>query len=66
MTKQQAFDLLGCTRIELAKLLHISPEAVTQWDDDKIPIAREYQIRDLANGRAPIKVERTNAHQLIG
>ncbi|MFW1733844.1 Cro/CI family transcriptional regulator [Acinetobacter sp. ULE_I001] len=54
MTKQEALDLLGVNGVELAKLLGIEPSAIYQWSENKIPLAREYQIRDLANGKEPI------------
>ncbi|WP_288389855.1 Cro/CI family transcriptional regulator [uncultured Acinetobacter sp.] len=55
MTKQEAYALLGVNGVELAKLLGIEPPAVYQWPDSKIPLAREYQIRDLASGKEPLK-----------
>lgn len=55
MTKQEALALLGVNGVELAGLLGIEPSAVYQWPKKKIPLAREYQIRDLANGKEPIK-----------
>ncbi|WP_312970995.1 Cro/CI family transcriptional regulator [Acinetobacter gerneri] len=54
MTKQEALKLLGVNGVELAKLLGVEPSAVYQWPETKIPLAREYQIRDLANGKKPI------------
>lgn len=55
MTKQEAFKLLKVNGVQLADLLGIKPSAVYQWPEDKIPLAREYQIKDLAAGREPIK-----------
>ena len=55
MTKQEAYELLKVNGVELAGLLGIEPSAVYQWPENKIPLAREYQIRDLANGKEPIK-----------
>lgn len=55
MTKQEAYALLGVNGVELAKLLGIEPPAVYQWPDAKIPLVREYQIRDLASGKEPLK-----------
>lgn len=55
MTKQEAYELLKVNGVELAGLLGIEPSAVYQWPTNKIPLAREYQIRDLANGKQPIK-----------
>lgn len=51
MTKQEAYDLLGCNRIELAALLKIEPPAISQWDDDSIPQLREYQVKEIAKNR---------------
>ncbi|MEF9957828.1 MAG: Cro/CI family transcriptional regulator [Acinetobacter sp.] len=56
MTRQEAFELLGVNGVELAGLLGIEPPAVYQWPKDKIPLAREYQILDLAKGKQPIRV----------
>ena len=55
MTKSEALSLLNCTITQLAEQLGISHNAISQWNEDRIPLAREYQIRDLANGRQPIK-----------
>ncbi|OCZ58485.1 Cro/CI family transcriptional regulator [Acinetobacter seifertii] len=55
MTKEEAFKLLGVNGVELAGMLGIEPSAVYQWPDQKIPLAREYQIRDLAEGKEPLK-----------
>lgn len=59
MTKHEAYELLGVNGVELAGMLGIEPSAVYQWSDEKIPLAREYQIRDLAEGKEPLtnKVE---------
>ena len=54
MKKTEALNLLQCTIPELAKLLKISTEAVYKWGDKPIPLAREYQIRDIAAGRKPL------------
>lgn len=56
MTRQEALDLLGCTVGELAELLKITSQAISQWDVDEIPLAREYQIRDIAEGKTPLGV----------
>jgi len=55
MTKQEAFKLLKVNGVGLAGLLGIKPSAVYQWPESKIPLAREYQILDLVNGKEPIK-----------
>ena len=54
MKKSEALDLLKCSVSELAELLKITTEAIYKWGDKDIPIAREYQIRDLAAGRKPL------------
>ena len=58
MTKSEALVLLNCTVTQLAETLGISHNAISQWNENKIPVAREYQIRDLANGKKPIKHNR--------
>ena len=58
MTKSEALILLNCTITQLAEKLGISHNAVSQWNENKIPVAHEYQIRDLANGKKPIKHNR--------
>lgn len=55
MTKSEALQLLDCSVTQLAEQLGITHNAISQWDENKIPLAREYQIRDLANGKQPIK-----------
>lgn len=55
MTKQEALKLLGVNGVGLAALLEIEPAAVYQWSESKIPLAREYQILDIANGKKPLK-----------
>ncbi|MFM7811725.1 MAG: Cro/CI family transcriptional regulator [Acinetobacter junii] len=55
MTKSEALKLLQCNVTQLAEKLGISHNAISQWDECKIPLAREYQIRDLAAGKVPLK-----------
>lgn len=55
MTKTEALVLLECSVTELAYKLSISTQAISQWPEEKIPLAREYQIRDLAEGNEPLK-----------
>ncbi|MDC5529349.1 Cro/CI family transcriptional regulator [Acinetobacter baumannii] len=55
MTKTEALALLECGVTELANKLSISTQAISQWPEEKIPLAREYQIRDLAGGKEPLK-----------
>lgn len=54
MTKAEALSLLNCSVTQLADKLGISHNAISQWDENKIPLAREYQIRDLAAGKVPL------------
>ncbi len=61
MTKSEALTLLDCTVTQLAEKLGISHNAISQWSEKKIPLAREYQIRDLASGKEPIKRNATSA-----
>ncbi|MCK4088293.1 hypothetical protein HCY58_14725 [Acinetobacter radioresistens] len=55
MTKTEALTLLDCSITQLAEKLEITHNAISQWPEDRIPLAREYQILDLANGKQPIK-----------
>lgn len=55
MTKQEAYELLNVNGVGLADLLGIEPSAVYQWPKDRIPLAREYQILDLAAGKQPLQ-----------
>lgn len=55
MTKTEALALLNCGVSQLAYKLSISTQAISQWPEEKIPLAREYQIRDLAEGKEPLK-----------
>lgn len=55
MTKSEALKLLDCSVTQLAEQLGITHNAISQWDESKIPLAREYQIKDLAIGKKPIK-----------
>ncbi|MDC4372921.1 Cro/CI family transcriptional regulator [Acinetobacter baumannii] len=55
MTKTEALALLECGVTELAHKLSISTQAISQWPEEKIPLAREYQVRDLAEGKVPLK-----------
>ena len=48
MRKSEALELLECSVTQLAKKLGITHNAISQWPEDKIPLAREYQIKDLA------------------
>ena len=62
MTKQEALKLLNCNVADLALKLEISSQAISQWSETKIPLMREYQIRDLAKGQIPIKRATKNSN----
>ena len=47
MTKNEALKIAGGSPTELGRMLGISHNAISQWDDEKIPELREYQIREL-------------------
>ncbi|WP_420229064.1 Cro/CI family transcriptional regulator [Psychrobacter sp. ER1] len=47
MTKKEALKVAGGSVNELARMLGITHNAVSQWDDKKIPELRKYQIKDL-------------------
>ena len=55
MTKSEALTLLDCTVTQLAAKLGITHNAISQWPEERIPLVREYQIRDLSKGTKPIK-----------
>lgn len=61
MTKQEAYELLGCNGAELAEKLGVTPAAVYQWPDEQIPVGRAYQIKDLADGKEPLRVKQQAA-----
>ncbi|MCH7294120.1 Cro/CI family transcriptional regulator [Acinetobacter higginsii] len=64
MTKQEALELLNCSVADLALKLEISSQAISQWSETKIPLMREYQVRDLAIGKTPIKRSTKNSSQI--
>lgn len=49
MTRSEAIEFFGSAS-ELARKLGISYEAVRQWPEEKIPLLRQYEIRDLSSG----------------
>lgn len=54
MTKKQAIELVcgkGKKAIHLAKALGIHPSAITHWPDEKIPVRRELEIREIVRLR---------------
>ncbi len=55
MTVNEAIKALSCNQQELAAKLGVTKVAVSQWvKNGCIPIAREYQIKDLILGIKPI------------
>ena len=54
MTKSEALLLSKCSVTDLALKLGISSQAISQWPENKIPLVREYQIRDLVKGEEPL------------
>ena len=62
MTLQEAMQLAGVeTQKELADLLEIEPPSISQWDKEKIPLLREYQVRELAAKREQGEVQHAKA-----
>lgn len=47
MTKAEALKVADGSVTKLADLLGISHNAVSQWDDEKIPRLREYEIKEI-------------------
>lgn len=55
MTVEEACRLLDHNQTQLADALGVSKVAVFQWKKNgAMPLAREYQVRDLVEGRTPI------------
>jgi len=59
MTRDEAIKLLDCSLSELALRLDITTAAVAKWNKDQIPPLREYQVRELAEGRIPFGLSRS-------
>lgn len=60
MTRNEAMKILGLTQFQqLADKLELTTSAIAQWrDDENIPDYREYEVRELAAGRLPIRLLR--------
>lgn len=57
MNRKEAMQLLGFTKlIHLADKLELTTSAIAQWGDGDIPDYREYEVRELAAGRTPIRL----------
>ncbi|ENU80034.1 hypothetical protein F975_01786 [Acinetobacter sp. ANC 3789] len=61
MTRQEAMELLGYKKlIQLADRLELTTSAIAQWrDGEDIPEFREYEIRELAAGRIPKRLQKS-------
>ena len=46
MTKSEAIRRAG-SQAELARLLGISPQAVSKWPGDKLPALQRYRLKEL-------------------
>ncbi|KAA0915787.1 Cro/CI family transcriptional regulator [Psychrobacter sp. ANT_WB68] len=51
MTKNEALKVANGSVNELARMLGIKHPAISQWDDEKIPELREYQIKEIIDKR---------------
>lgn len=47
MTKDEALQVADGSVNELARMLGIKHSAVSQWNEEKIPELREYQIKEI-------------------
>ena len=54
MTKSEALSKTKCSIRCLAKKLGISHSAIVQWNENEIPLARQYQILDILDGKSPL------------
>jgi len=61
MTRTEALELLKCKKLyQLAEKLELSTSAIAQWGEEDIPDYREYEIRELAAGRIPKRLQKAN------
>lgn len=51
MTKNEALEIANGSVVKLGRLLKISHNAISQWDDEKIPELRKYQIQEIIDKR---------------
>lgn len=61
MTRDEALTLLNCSVKDLADMLGVKTQVVSMWKNKKIPLAREYQVRDLLEGRLPLQGKHNKA-----
>ncbi|AFU39008.1 Cro/CI family transcriptional regulator [Acinetobacter baumannii] len=61
MTRTEALELLNCKKLyQLAEKLELTTSAIAQWgDEEDIPDYREYEIRELAAGRVPKRLQKS-------
>lgn len=55
MTKQEALSYADGSVVKLASILGIEHPAVSQWNDEKIPELRAYQLREMFGEPKPTK-----------
>ncbi len=55
MTKNEALSYADGSVVKLASLLGIEHPAVSQWNEEKIPELRAYQLREMFGETKPIK-----------
>jgi hypothetical protein len=57
MTKDEALQVADGSVNELARMLGIKHSAVSQWNEEKIPELREYQIKEIIDKRESEQLE---------
>ena len=57
MTKDEALQIADGSVNELARMLGIKHSAVSQWNEEKIPELREYQIKEIIDKRESEQLE---------
>ncbi len=55
MTKNEALSYADGSVVKLASILGIEHPAVSQWNDEKIPELRAYQLREMFGEPKPTK-----------
>ena len=67
MKRRDALALLGYDHLyQLANVLELSTAAIAQWgDDEDIPAFREYEVRELAAGRTPIRLLKSKQNLIL-
>lgn len=57
MTKDEALQVADGSVNELARMLGIKHSAVSQWNEERIPELREYQIKEIIDKRESEQLE---------